>query len=53
MHSIKLSLNKPIKKKKAQCVGMIEFIYDYLRAKNAVNLDFWVYFIHEADKNYP
>ena len=32
---------------------MLESLQDYLRAKNAVNLDFWVYFIYEADKNYP
>lgn len=32
---------------------MIESTHNNLRAKNAVNLDFWVYFIYEADKNYP
>jgi hypothetical protein len=32
---------------------MLKSLEDKLRVKNAVNLDFWVYFIHEADKNYP
>ena len=32
---------------------MLKSFKDNLRVKNAVNLDFWVYFIHEADKNYP
>jgi len=30
-----------------------KMLYVNLKVKDAVNLDFWVYFIHEADKNYP
>ena len=32
---------------------MLESFYINLKVKNAVNLDLWVYFIHEADKNNP